>query len=114
MARVMSIVINETVNNDLETIDAIKGLLNRSGLSRDELDPRLRPYFDMNSITIIRPKDEIDVDETDFDSRDIIRMIDEGIDTATSWRDKHAVFRDLQEAKDKSDPPGSFTISWQS
>lgn len=112
MARVMSIVINETVNNDLRTIDAIKRVLKKSGLSRDKFDKGLQAYFDMSEVTVIRPIKEIDVDEMDFDSKDISRMIDEGIDTATKWHDNRQVFDSLQEAMDKSDPLGSFTVAW--
>jgi NTE family protein len=114
MARTMSIVINETVNNDLGTIDAIKGLLKKSGLSRSELDETLKPYYDMNSVTVIRPEKEIDVDEMNFDSKKINDMINEGADTARRWRAGPVVFEDLKTAMEKSDPRGSFTIVWQS
>jgi NTE family protein len=111
MARVMNIVINETVNNDLRTICRIKGLVDRSGLSRDELDKSLRPYFDLESLTIIRPAEEIEVDEMDFDRADIERMIDKGIKTA------RAVLKDpprscSDETLDKTATSGGFRVDW--
>jgi NTE family protein len=115
MPRVMNIVINETVNNDLRTICRIKGLveqLKKGGLSRDELDKGLGPYFDLESLTIIRPQKEIEYDDLTFTSAQIADMIDNGIKTARTVLES-APQPCSDETLDRTAINGGFTVDWR-
>jgi len=107
MARLMSIIINETVNNDLKTIDRYKQLLN--GANPAALDKTLNAYNNVQCVTIIRPDAELDYDDMNFTSEDIKEMIGKGAEAATEGLTNE--FRSLQEVKQLK-PTGSFTICW--
>jgi NTE family protein len=103
MGRLMNIIINETVNNDLLTIHGFKDLLKKlkkRGLEREELEERLQAYFDLHCLTVIRPEEELSVDDMHFNSENISEMIDKGVEIATKVLAKIPV-------------SGSYTICWE-
>jgi hypothetical protein len=81
-------------------------------LTRDDLDERLQGYYDLNGVTIIRPEEEIQVDDMDFGTREISKMIDQGREIATRVLAQRNIFSSLTEAREKSEVLGSFTIGW--
>jgi hypothetical protein len=85
------------------------GLL--TGFKKEELDEWLQPYVELKSVTIIRPEEEIQVDDMDFKPEQITKMIADGVKVAQK---KIPVFGSLREALEKRDVFGSFTISWES
>jgi NTE family protein len=114
LPRLMNIIVNETVNNDLWTIALLKDLLKRSNLKRQELNDRHKGYYDLKCATVIRPEKEIDVDDMAFNAQDIENMIQHGIDIATKVLQKRKVFASLNDALEKSGVFGSFIVCWDS
>jgi len=112
MGRLMNIVINETVNNDLLQIDLIKGLLKRGAYLREELPPPLRVYFDLKCVTVIRPSVELELDDMNFTPTDIEDTIKLGINAATKLFKKPKVFATLAEATSQSEGSGSYILCW--
>jgi NTE family protein len=108
-SRLMSIIINETVNNDLKTIDRYKRLFQQHGLTRADLGQPLNSYNLLQEVRIIRPRSELDYDDMNFDSDDIKEMIKLGSDAASDSLDN--VLPSFKELLD-SDISGSFTIRW--
>jgi NTE family protein len=112
VARLMNIVVNETVNNDLRIIDGFKNLIKKSGLTRDKVDERLQAYYDLQCVTIIRPEEEIPVDDMNFNKQDIINMIHAGEVIAKNVLENDKVFGSLDEAHKSRKAFGSFQICW--
>lgn len=108
MARLMSIIINETVNNDLKTIDRYKQLLAEAPPAA--LDQTFRAYNNLRCVTIIRPNAELDYDDMNFTRDDIKKMIDKGIAAANEGLTNK--FGSLQEANQLK-PTESFKICWE-
>lgn len=110
MARLMSIIINETVNNDLKTIDRYKTLLNNVDLSMGALDETFNAYNNVQCVTIIRPDAELPYDDMNFTPKDINEMIGKGAAAATQgFANK---FGSLQEVE-QLESAESFTICWE-
>lgn len=79
--RIMDIIINELVNNDLQVIKDFKRLIaqTKAGAS---IDKKLARYAAVPTPRIIRPNTPIDVDIMDFGPADIAKMIAQGIAAA--------------------------------
>jgi len=110
MGRLMSIIINETVNNDLQVIDRYKTLLKNLAISVEALDKTFIAYNNLQCVTIIRPDVELDYDDMDFTRDDIREMIAKGAAAATEGLTNR--FRSLQDVKQLK-PMGSFKICWE-
>lgn len=75
MQRLMDIIVNETVNNDLERLVLINDVLNQCGPGINE--GRFRKYRKINLLTI-RPENELIIDLQDFNEHDIARIVQQG------------------------------------
>jgi NTE family protein len=109
MPRLMTIVINETVNNDLKTIDRYKQLFKKANLKKANMGKIFQAYDAVKSIRVIRPDKELDYDDMNFTRKDIKELIDKGI--AAAAKSLANKFRNLQQMK-ASKVSGGFTIRW--
>lgn len=116
IGRIFSIVINETVNNDVSTIDLIKRLLTSGALEKQPAPVRqaLSPYLQLKSATIIRPRSNSRaeaIDDFAFGTDDIKAVIDEGIEAAGDLFDKSLPSPAFAPSAAKS-PGGSYIMRW--
>lgn len=109
MSRLMTIIINETVNNDLKTIDRDKKIFKQLDIKKLKVDKISESHNAIESITIIRPDKELDYDDMKFGRKDIKEMINKGRAAAGSGLKN--VFPDLETAK-STKLKGGFTIRW--
>ena len=112
MSRLMNIVVNETVNNDLQNIDRIKSLLKKDRFNREELNTDLRRYYDLKCVTVIRPPVELDLDDMKFNEADIARTIKFGAEIAQKVLDQ-PVFKSFADARAETEVPGSYKVCWK-
>lgn len=114
MGRLMSIVINETVNNDIAVIDKFKKLLRVMDTQKAHLDKEIPPYDKLRCVTVIRPNKELPIDDMKFDKHDIEETIEAGVKAAEGFLTGQKTFNSLEAAqKDGVAYTGSFRVCWE-